>query len=122
MGVVVETLTVGIPVSNLESATEWYRRLLPEKPESDPGPGVHEFELRPGLWLQLLETETQPRSESIVRIGVADVEHEHARAEGLGVDTSGILTVPGVVRHFEFRDPWGNRMGFYEIIAPDGCA
>ena len=121
MTVAIETLTVGIPVSDLGSATEWYRRLLPEKPESDPGPGVHEFELRPGLWLQLLETETQARSESIVRIGVADVEHEHARAAGLGVETSEILTVPGVVRHFEFRDPWGNRMGFYEIIALDGC-
>ena len=121
MSVDVETLTVGIPVDDLAQGVEWYRRLLPEKPESDPGPGVHEFELRPGLWLQLLDTETQPRSESIVRIGVADVEHEHARAVGLGVDVSRILTVPGVVRHFEFRDPRGNRMGFYEIIALNEC-
>ena len=117
MTVEVESLTVGIPVADLVQATDWYKRLIPEKQESDPGPGVHEFELRPGLWLQLLESETQPRSESIVRIGVLDVEREHARAVGLGIEASQIRAVPNVVRHFDFRDPWGNRIGFYEIIA-----
>ena len=116
MTVEVESLTVGIPVSDLEQAMEWYRRLIPEKRESDPGPGVHEYELQAGLWLQLLELGPQPLTEAIVRIGVADVDREHARVVGLGIAASEIRTVPSVVRHFDFRDPWGNQIGFYEII------
>jgi hypothetical protein len=40
----VKTFTVGLPVTDLNSAVEWYRRLLGEVEEVNPAPGVWEFQ------------------------------------------------------------------------------
>jgi catechol 2,3-dioxygenase-like lactoylglutathione lyase family enzyme len=52
----VKTFTVGLPVTDLNSAVEWYRRLLGEVEELNPAPGVWEFKIVPSGWLQLFES------------------------------------------------------------------
>jgi hypothetical protein len=38
-------------------------------------------------------------------------------ASSLSIDVEQIETVSGAVRYFEFRDPFGNRLSFYELLA-----
>jgi hypothetical protein len=38
------------------------------------------------------------------------------QALSLGTDVGEIETVPKAVRYFEFRDPFGNRLSFYELL------
>lgn len=90
--------------------------MLGSRTEINPAPGVREFELVPHSWLQLLASEQVGEMECVVRIGVRDIEAEHERVCELGADPSPIETVPGAVRYFEFRDPGGNRLSFYEVV------
>ncbi len=112
----IRSLTVGVPVPNLDEATEWYRKLLGERNEINPAPGVREFEVLSECWLQLFEFRNTARSESIFRMGITDIARQHERISNLGIEPSPIETVPGVVRYFNFCDPYGNRLGFYQVL------
>lgn len=116
MGDWISSLTVGLPVADLREATEWYRAVFGSRPVLDPAPGVREFEVVPHTWLQLLASEQEVRSAFVVRIGVGDIEAEYERVRELGIDPSPIHTVSGVVRYFDFHDPYGNRLSFYQVI------
>ena len=75
-----------------------------------------EFQLFSTGWLQLLEREQGGPSASVVRFGVGDIENQHSRLQALGVQVQPIGTVPGVVRYFNFEDPFGNGLCFYEQL------
>jgi catechol 2,3-dioxygenase-like lactoylglutathione lyase family enzyme len=113
-------VTIGIPVRDLSEATTWYRELLGSRTEIEPAPGVWEIELRPHCWLQLFGSEQAGESAGVVRVGVRDIEVGHARIRKLGADPSPIETVPGAVRSFEFRDPYGNRLSRCEVLGEEG--
>jgi predicted enzyme related to lactoylglutathione lyase len=112
----ITSVTIGIPARDLSEATKWYRKLLGSRPEINPAPGVWEFELRPQCWLQLFVSKQAGESACVVRIGVRDIEAEHERILKLDADPSPIETVPGAVRYFEFRDPYGNRLSCYQVL------
>src|SRR4029453_8558284 len=46
----IKTFTAGLPVTDLNSAVEWYRRLLGEVEEVNPAPGVWEFQIISSGW------------------------------------------------------------------------
>ncbi len=61
----IKSFTVGLPVTELKRAVEWYRQLLGEVEEVNPAPGVWEFQIVPSGWLQLFESEiNEPKSVS----------------------------------------------------------
>ena len=113
----VKTFTVGLPVTDLNSAVEWYRRLLGEVEELSPARGVWEFQIVPSGWLQLFESEINEPNHSVVRFESHDIEASRLLATSLSINVDQIETVPGAVRYFEFRDPFGNRLSFYELLA-----
>jgi len=113
----VKTFTVGLPVTNLNSAVEWYRRLLGEVEELSPARGVWEFQIVPSGWLQLFESEINEPTQSVVRFESHDIDASRILASSLSINVEQIETVPGAVRYFEFRDPFGNRLSFYELLA-----
>ena len=113
----VRTFTVGLPVTNLNSAVEWYRRLLGEVEELSPARGVWEFQIVPSGWLQLFESEINEPNQSVVRFESHDIDASRTLASSLSINVEQIETVPGAVRYFEFRDPFGNRLSFYELLA-----
>jgi len=113
----IRSFTVGLPVTELKRAVEWYRRLLGEVEEINPGPGVWEFQIVPSGWLQLFESEINEPNQSVVRFESHDIEGSRALASRLSTNVGQIETVPGAVRYFEFRDPFGNRLSFYELPA-----
>ena len=98
----VKTFTVGLPVTDLNSAVEWYRRLLGEVEEVNPAPGVWEFQIISSGWLQLFESEINNANRAVVRFESDDIEASRMQALSLGTDVGEIETVPEAVRYFEF--------------------
>lgn len=119
----VKSVTVGLPVADLGQAVEWYRRLLGTVKEIQPAPGVWEFQITPTTWLQLFDGEPVRSSEgktAIVRFESDHIEASWELVAGLSTEVGEIETVPGVVRYFEFCDPFGNRLSYYQILEPSG--
>lgn len=110
------SVTIGLAVTDLDRAVEWYRSLLGGVEEMEPAPGVREFRLTPSTWLQLFEGAVSPDSPTVVRLESDDAGSSHALALSLGTEVGEIETVPGVVRYFEFSDPFGNLLSFYEVL------
>ena len=113
----VKTFTVGLAVTDLNSAVEWYRRLLGEVEEVNPAPGVWEFQIVPSGWLQLFESEINKPNQSVVRFESQDIEASRMLASSLSINLDQIETVPDAVSYFDFQDPFGNRLSFYELLA-----
>ena len=113
----VKTFTIGLPVTDMNIAVEWYRRLLGEVEEINPARGVWEFQIVPSGWLQLFESAINEPNQSVVRFESHDIEASRMLASSLSIDVEQIETVSGAVRYFEFRDPFGNRLSFYELLA-----
>jgi hypothetical protein len=51
-----------------------------------------------------------------VRFESHDIEASRLLAASLSINVDQIETVPEAVRYFEFRDPFGNRLSFYELL------
>ena len=86
----VKTFTVGLPVTNLNSAVEWYRRLLGEVEELSPARGVWEFQIVPSGWLQLFESEINEPNQSVVRFESHDIEASRMLASSLSINVDQI--------------------------------
>jgi predicted enzyme related to lactoylglutathione lyase len=109
------SITVGIPVSDIGEAVRWYQRVLAIDFGIEPVPGVHEFEIRQGCWLQLFRGEPSG-TEHVFRFGVEDIESQRSRLLDLGVAVTDIERVEGVIAFCDFADPDGNRLSLYEVI------
>jgi predicted enzyme related to lactoylglutathione lyase len=108
----IKSFTVGLPVTELKRAVEWYRQLLGEVEEVNPAPGVWEFQIVPSGWLQLFESEINEANQSVMRFESHDIEASRMLASSLSINVDQIETVPEAVRYFEFRDPFGNDCRF----------
>jgi predicted enzyme related to lactoylglutathione lyase len=110
----VTSMTVGLPVRNLERSETWYRRVFDLTGESvSPAPGLVEVPLGT-IDLQLIEDPAaQPGAENVLRVGVDDAAAEHGRLTELGIAVGPLEHVPGVVDYFDFADPDGNNLGAY---------
>jgi predicted enzyme related to lactoylglutathione lyase len=106
------SVTIGIPVSDLEAASRWYGQVLGKPYDIEPVAGIREFEVA-GTWIQLDQGPAAGGSWTL-RIGVADLNAERQRLEESGVELSGTRTVPGVISFFDFHDPDGNQLSCYQ--------
>ena len=112
----IKSVTIGLPVSNLSEATEWYREILGNPEMINPVPGVSELSLTSTSWLQLFQVENSDSKPTFLRFESNDIKRSHELAlkhEGLVGD---VETVPGVVKYFDFQDPYGNMLSFYELL------
>ena len=55
-----------------------------------------------------------------VRFGVADLTAARAAVEAAGTQVSTVTSLHGLARWADFTDPWGNLLGFYEVLRPAG--
>src|SRR4030095_534341 len=94
----IKSFTVGLPVADLKSAVEWYRRLLGEVEELNPASSVCEFQIISSGWLQLFEGEPNGSNPAVVRFESDDLEASRMLAVSLGTDVGEIETVPAAVR------------------------
>jgi hypothetical protein len=50
------------------------------------------------------------------RFGVADLDTERRRLEGLLIELGDVRTVPGAIRYFMLADPDGNLLSWYQEL------
>jgi catechol 2,3-dioxygenase-like lactoylglutathione lyase family enzyme len=116
-------MTLQIQVGDLTQAREFYTAVLGSAPEFEPHEDFIEWRVVPGgeTWLQAVGVTADVRPLTTrLRFGVADVRAERERLAGLAVDVSRVTSLPGVVAFIDFTDPWGNRLGCYQDLAPSG--
>lgn len=108
-----ETVTVGIPVRDLDRAIEWYRSAFElGEPDQIPMDGLAEFDLG-AFWLQLASAPELAGHEGIsVNFSVKDASAEQQRFAERGLTVSELQHFDGVVDFFELTDPDGNKIGF----------
>jgi predicted enzyme related to lactoylglutathione lyase len=112
----ITSVTVGLPVTDIEAACLWYGAVFErEGPDLEPAQGVAEYEIG-GIWIQLVEDAHADENEVAVRFGVDDVAAQHARIAALGIDVGPVERVPGAVDWFDFHDPDGNLLSLYSLI------
>ncbi|WP_415887776.1 VOC family protein [Neptuniibacter sp. QD37_6] len=113
----INSVTVGIPVPNLEKSIEWYRKLLGDIESFSPAEGIWEICVTPSFTLQLFELEAEESSMKNIGFESTDIEESHKLVTALGVTASEIEIVPDTVSYFEFSDPFGNLLSFYQVLA-----
>ena len=113
----ISSVTVGLPVTDISQATDWYRQLLGERDEMSPMDGIWEICITPSFWLQLFESDSEESSLKSVNFETNNIGDTHKMVLGLGVDVGQIETVPDAIQYFEFSDPFGNLLSFYEILS-----
>ncbi|MEC7276318.1 MAG: VOC family protein [Bdellovibrionota bacterium] len=109
-------VTVGINVKNLKEATSWYQKLAGEKPTLKPIPNINEIEVVKGFWLQLVEAPKVNPGDSVIRLGVTNIESEKERLAKLEIDIGEIKRVEGLIAFSEFSDPYGNKLSLYQVL------
>ncbi len=105
------SVTIGVPVRDLDAARAWYERVLGKVADIEPDPGIVEFEVHPGSWLQLYVGDR-----TVFRIGVKDVEAARDRLVTMGIGVGPIERVEGVIAFVEFSDPDGNHLSLYQVL------
>lgn len=111
-----QEVTVGVPVANLAEAEAWYAKLLgPDTEVVRPYPGITEFKVAPGVWLQLFEPEGDAVSKPILRFLVEDIAATQATHASVAINSGKVIEVPGLVTYSEFYDLDGNPLGLYEL-------
>lgn len=111
-------ITVGIGVKSVAEAARWYRSLFGDIEMMEPSPGTVELKLTEETWLQLDDTGylTVGGGSSILRLETADIDTAHKRVKTLTRDVEDIVTVEGVVKYFDFKDPAGNRLSYVQVL------
>ena len=115
----IKGITIGIAVKDVKEATNWYKSLFGENIEiMEPAPDTIELKLTDNVWLQLDDTGylTLGGESSVVRFETDDIYTAHEFAKKLASDVGDIVTVEGVVKYFDFKDPWNNRLSYVQLM------
>jgi predicted enzyme related to lactoylglutathione lyase len=115
-------MTLQVQVDDLDRAREFYGTVFGAAPEFEPHEDFLEWRVGDGeTWLQIVGVPAPVRPlVNRVRFRVDDLAAASATVAELGISISAVTTLASVVRWVDFADPWGNRFGFYEDLAPLG--
>jgi Glyoxalase-like domain len=104
-----------VPVPDVEEGREWYASLLGREPDVVPVSSVYEWKLRDGVWLQIAEgTVAEGETGQLLRLGVSSIDAAVAAFTALGGEPEARADIPGIIAIQDLRDPFGNRLCFYE--------
>ena len=112
----VQSITIGIAVEDVNEAESWYKTLLGDVETIEPAPGTIELKLNENAWLQLDDTGYLKVGGSIIRLETQDIDAIHKKVKALKLNVGDIEFVEGVVRYFDFEDPAGNRLSYYQLL------
>lgn len=114
----INSVTLGIPVSHLSDAADWYRLVFQPEQEMSPVEDLIEMQLG-NVWLQLFKGKPAP-SEQILRFEVDDLDIEYQRLKDEGILTDQKIEVEGsIIKYLDFSDPDGNRLSLYRLYQED---
>lgn len=115
-------MTLQIEVGDTDRARHFYGALFGREPQYEPHDNFLEWKVANSeAWVQAVCVRGLVRPlQNRVRFRVTDVPAVHAELTSALVTVSTISVLAGVVRFFDFADPWGNELGYYEDLAPSG--
>jgi hypothetical protein len=115
----IESITIGIALTDVKEATEWYKSLFGDNIETmQPAPGTIEIKLTDNVWLQLDDTGYLKLGgeSSIIRLETKDVKKKYKLAKKIATSVEDIVIVEDVIQYFNFKDPWDNRLSYYQLL------
>jgi len=116
-------MTLQLQVGDVDRARGFYGDLFGAPPGFEPHEDFLEWRVggRGETWVQVVGVPGAVRPMlNRVRFRVTDLAAARAAVLATGTEASAIAVLPGVVRWFDFADPWGNQLGHYEDLAPSG--
>lgn len=116
-------MTLQIQVGDVEEARQFYSAIFGTKPLFEPHDDFLEWPVVQGteIWIQAVGVKGEVRPlMNRIRFAVRDLAAMHARLTENGFELSRMTELPGVVAFFDFADPWGNQLGYYEDISASG--
>lgn len=115
-------ITIQLHVDDIDRARRFYGAIFGGEPHYQPHDDFLEWRVGDGeTWLQVVGSRGDQRPlPNRVRFRVEDIQAAHAAVLAAAIEASAVRTLPGVVRFFDFSDPWGNRLGYYQDLAPSG--
>jgi predicted enzyme related to lactoylglutathione lyase len=109
------SMTIGVPVPDVEAGRDWYGRLFGREPDLVSAPGVYEWRAFAGAWVQVVAGRPAAGDTgTVLRLGVNDLATTVERFIELGGKLGARTEIPDVIVIQELRDPFGNRLSFYE--------
>jgi catechol 2,3-dioxygenase-like lactoylglutathione lyase family enzyme len=106
----INVLFAGIPVADLDSAIDWYERLLGGPPDMEPNEIERTWKLTDESWIYIV-TDPERAGTALVTVMVDDLDERLAALEGRGIAPDEIRVISESTRKAEFTDPDGNRIG-----------
>ncbi|WP_415977098.1 VOC family protein [Rhodococcus sp. 077-4] len=96
-----------VAVRDIDTARDWYERLFDRRADNNPMPGLVEWQVAPGAWVQVT-VDPQRAGSSMFNVAVADLELFVDTARTRGVNFSDIADANKGVRLSTVSDPDGN--------------
>lgn len=118
MSEIIKSVSIGIGVKDASEALNWYKQLLGDVEIMEPVPGLFEIKLGDALWLQLDDTGYLEigGGSTIIRFETDDIETAYKKVIEVGFDVEPVSIVEGVVKYFDFKDLYGNRLSYVQIL------
>jgi predicted enzyme related to lactoylglutathione lyase len=115
----VSVLFAGIPVADLDSAIEWYERLLGAPPDMTPNETERTWKLTGEAWIYVV-ADPERAGKGLVTVMVDDLDDRLEGMRGRGIDVGRVETIGPGVRKAVISDPEGNQIGFGEAVSRAG--
>ena len=106
----INVLFAGIPVAELDSAIEWYERLLGGPPDMTPNEIERTWRLTDESWVYVV-TDPERAGNALVTVMVDDLDERLAGIKARGIEPDEIREISEKVRKAVFTDPEGNQIG-----------
>ncbi|MFF4768231.1 VOC family protein [Streptomyces sp. NPDC001255] len=101
------------PVTDHAAAVAWYERLLGRPADARPTPGLADWHLTDGGWLQVF-TDPGHAGKALINLAVTDLDTELAALAAQGIAADATTAAKDRVRFASVHDPDGNRLTLIE--------
>lgn len=105
-------LIAGVPVSDLDASTDWYRRFFGREPDLTAGDEIL-WDVRPGATL-FIEPNPPAAGSGHVTFAVTGLDELLDRLQAVDIEHEAVETYGNGVRHVSIPDPDGNLIAYAE--------
>jgi predicted enzyme related to lactoylglutathione lyase len=110
----IQNALASVAVASLPDAVQWYESLLCRAPDSHPMPGLAEWSLPQGGWLQVYQLPKRA-GQCSVTLAVDDIDEQGQQLQRMGVNI-GRRSDSSSVRIIMVADPDGNHIAFAQPL------
>lgn len=101
------------PVRDIETAVEWYARLMGRQPDTRPMPGLADWHVAPGGWVQVFVSPEHAGS-TLLNLAVENLDETLAQLAERDIRSADVQPGAQNVRFAAVHDPDGNRVTLIE--------